>query len=80
MKDTTKKKPVLKSTPAPQVNEKSIEDLAEKIAAVLSHPACPPLIYDELTSAINECVSSIEINHYPGYLAAILIEHAKGGE
>lgn len=61
----------------PAIDEKGFADLAEKIAAVLTHPACPQYIYDGLVDGLNECVSRTEINHHPGYIAAILIEHAK---
>jgi hypothetical protein len=79
---TTKKntkKQGAESTPA-EVNEIELENLAVLIAGVLSHPACPPEIYDHLIYGINECVSSATVNHHPGYLKAILIENAKGGK
>jgi hypothetical protein len=68
----TTKKPARKSTP-------DYKGLAEAIAAVLSHPDTPGEIYDNLIDGINECVSRREVNHHPGYIEAILIEHGKEG-
>ena len=64
-----------------KVDERAIADLAEKISAVLMHPALPEHVYNRIVDGLNECDTTTAVHSHVGYVKAILIEHAKrGGE
>ena len=52
-------------------------DLAELLAAVLSHPNVPERVYDLLTDALNELWDDVELYEDPRTVRALLDHHAK---
>ena len=63
------------TTAKKEITPSQFRDIAEHIAAILSDPHTPELLYMGITEALSKLDISISVNENPDYVEAILLTH-----
>ncbi len=63
------------TTAKKEITPSQFRDIAEHIAAILSDPHTPELLYMGITEALGRLDVSISVNENPDYVEAILLTH-----
>jgi Mg-chelatase subunit ChlI len=63
------------TTAKKEITPSQFRDIAEHIAAILSDPHTPELLYMGITEALSKLDVSISVNENPDYVEAILLTH-----